>query len=76
MEIVTSWMEQGIEQGIKQGERSLALRILTRKFGDLPASLRSHIDTLTLDQLNNLGEALLDFQTLNDLETWLAQHSH
>jgi hypothetical protein len=76
MEIVTSWMEQGIEKGIEKGERSLALRILTRKFGDLPAPLRCRIATLSLDQLNNLGEDLLDFQTLNDLETWLAQQSH
>jgi hypothetical protein len=68
MEIVTSWMEQG--------ERSLALRILTRKFGELPATLRSRIDALTIDQLNHLGEDLLDFQALSDLETWLAQQSN
>jgi hypothetical protein len=54
----------------------MALRILTRKLGDIPASLRCRIETLTLDQLNNLGEALLDFQTLSDLETWLAQQAH
>jgi predicted transposase/invertase (TIGR01784 family) len=57
----------------EEGERSLALRILTRKLGDIPASLCCRIDTLTLDQLNQLGEDLLDFQTLSDLETWLAQ---
>jgi hypothetical protein len=72
MEIVTSWMQTGIEQG----ERSLALRQLTRKFGELRATLRSRIDALTIDQLNHLGEDLLDFQTLNDLETWLAQQSN
>jgi hypothetical protein len=41
--------------------------------GELPESLRSAIHTLTLNQLNNLGEDLLDFQTPSDLETWLAQ---
>ncbi|TVP67175.1 MAG: DUF4351 domain-containing protein, partial [Nodularia sp. (in: Bacteria)] len=28
-------------------------------------------ETLTLEQLENLGEALLDFTTLLDLEAWL-----
>jgi hypothetical protein len=56
--------------------RSLIIRQLTRKLGDIPASLRCRIDTLTLDQLNQLGEDLLDFQTPSDLETWLAQQSH
>jgi hypothetical protein len=68
-------IEQGIERGIEQGERSLILRLLTRKFGELPDSLQSPMDRLTLSQLENLGEALLDFATLTDLETWLAQNS-
>jgi predicted transposase YdaD len=68
-------IERGMERGIEQGERSLVLRLLTRKFGNLPDSLRSPIDQLSLSQLENLGEALLDFVTLTDLEAWLAQKS-
>jgi predicted transposase YdaD len=71
MEIVTSWMEQGIERGIEQGERSLILRQLSRRVGELPDALRSQINTLSVPQLEALGEALLDFSSLADLEAWL-----
>jgi predicted transposase YdaD len=69
MKIVTSWMEEGIEQG----ERSLIFRLLNRRVGKLPEQVRSHIDTLPIAQLEALGEALLDFSGLSDLEAWLAE---
>ncbi len=56
-----------------EGERSLILRQLTRHVGALPDSARSHIDTLAISQLEALGEALLDFSNLDDLEAWLMQ---
>jgi hypothetical protein len=71
MQIVTSWMEQGIEQGIEQGERSLILRLLNRRFGSLTSEIESQIRTLSLSQLEALGEALLDFSVLSDLQHWL-----
>ncbi|WP_139294421.1 DUF4351 domain-containing protein, partial [Microcystis aeruginosa] len=33
--------------------------------------LSPKIRSLSLEQLENLGEALLDFQSLQDLEQWL-----
>jgi hypothetical protein len=30
------------------------------------------IETLSLEQLENLGEALLDFQAIADLEAWFS----
>lgn len=54
--------------------RSLALRLLTRQIGDLPDAARSQVEVLSLTQLESLGEALLDFSSLPDLETWLAEH--
>lgn len=73
MEIVTSWMERGIEQGL-QRERALILRQLTRRVGELPDSSQSQIDALAISQLEALGEALLDFASLADLEAWLKEN--
>jgi predicted transposase YdaD len=70
MQIVTSWMEQGIEQG----ERSLILRQLTRRVGPVPDRLTATIQSLSLTQLDALGEALLDFTGLADVEVWLQRH--
>jgi hypothetical protein len=40
--------------------------------GELPQEVRQHIQSLSLEQLENLGEALLDFQGMADLDAWLA----
>lgn len=69
-EIVTSWMRAGIEQG----ERSLILLQLNRQVGEISEILRSRLDSLSIEQLEALGEALLDFRTIADLETWLQPH--
>ena len=61
----------GEQRGIEQGERSLILRQLTRKVGDIPQELRSQVEQLSLTQLESLGEALLDFSTRQDLIAWL-----
>ncbi len=81
MEIVTSWMREGMEQGMERGmergaerERALVLRQLTRRVGEIPTSFRSPLDLLSLEQLEVLGEALLDFTTIADLEAWLQNH--
>lgn len=59
------------QEGRQEGEQSLILRQLTRRVGELPDNVRSRIDNLALEQLENLGEALLDFRSIEDLEVWL-----
>jgi hypothetical protein len=54
-----------------QDEHALILRQLTRRLGELPADLRSQVEALPLAQLEALGEALLDFTGLSDLQAWL-----
>jgi predicted transposase YdaD len=60
-------------EGREEGERSLILRLLPRRVGEVPESIRVQINTLSLTQLESLAEALLDFSNLSDLETWLAE---
>jgi hypothetical protein len=64
MEFVTSW-------GVR-AERSLVLRQLNRKVGQLPDVVLEQVESLPIEQLETLAEALLDFTTLADLESWLA----
>jgi hypothetical protein len=65
--------ERGIQEG-QQGERALILRLLARKVGKLPAATHKKVETLPLAQLEALGEALLDFTSLADLQTWLEEN--
>jgi hypothetical protein len=56
-------------------KRSLILRLLTRRVGELPQDVLDRVEILSLEQLENLGEALLDFTTIDDLHTWLERLS-
>jgi predicted transposase YdaD len=70
--------EEGLLEGEQRGvqrEKSLILRQLTRRVGELSQEVRSRIESLPLEQLENLGEALLDFQGMADLEAWINQQS-
>ncbi len=81
---VAKGIAQGITQGIAQdtviglvqgtviGQRSLILRLLHRQVGTLPDALQSQVAQLSVTQLEALGEALLDFSALADLEQWLS----
>lgn len=64
--------ETRVYREIKEEEAlSLILRLLTRRVGELPQQVRERVETLSLEQLENLGEALLDFTTVADLQVWL-----
>lgn len=75
MTIVTSWMEEGLQQGLQQEQAGLVLRLLTRRFSELPLTIPQQIGQLSTDQLGMLAEVLLDFSTLDDLNAWLQQHA-
>jgi Domain of unknown function (DUF4351) len=62
------------EFGFERDERSLVLRLLTRRLGELTPETEFQIRTLSLPQLEELGEALLDFSKPSDLSEWLQLH--
>jgi hypothetical protein len=67
-------IRQETRQEARQEEgRSLVLRLLNRRVGTLPETIQTQVETLPLERLEMLGEALLDFTGLADLENWLAQ---
>jgi Domain of unknown function (DUF4351) len=66
--------EQATESRVRQeAERSLVLRQLNRRVGTLPEAIQTQVAALPLERLEALGEDLLDFTNLADLENWLAQ---
>jgi len=75
MKIVTSWMQEGLEQGRQEGrqegEIAVITRLLSRKFGAMDAELQERLRQLSIAQLEDLAEFLLDFSTKADLINWL-----
>jgi hypothetical protein len=74
-QVYLEWKQQTRQEGIECGERTMILRILTHRVGELPAEVRSHLDRLSVPQLENLADTLLDFSNLTDLTQWLATHA-
>ena len=64
-------VEVGRQEGLLAGEADLILRQLTRKYGALTPEVNQQIKALTIAELGDLGEALLDFVEISDLENWL-----
>lgn len=65
-------LQEGEQRGRTEGERSLVLRQLSRRVGTLPANVEAQVQALDLPRLEALGESLLDFMGLDDLDAWLA----
>ena len=67
-------LQKGLQQGLQQGlqrERRLIMRLLERLIGKLSAKSRKQIEELDVDQLEELGEALVDFGGEKDLTAWI-----
>jgi len=76
-EIQQQAKQQGREEGIQEGlqrEINLVLRQLARRLGQSAPEVLEQIQQLPVAQLEELGEALLDFTSVQDLTDWLQGH--
>jgi hypothetical protein len=51
--------------------QALILRQLTRRIGNVTPAMQAQVQALSLNQLESLGEELLDFSEPSDLTTWI-----
>ena len=65
--------EEGREEG-REATANIITRQLRKRLGELPQEVRSVILGLSLSMLEELGEALLDFTSVADLQAWLEEH--
>lgn len=71
MPSVRSWIEEGREQGIQEGELAVIMVQLTRIIGQIEPHLQKRLSELSTWKLEILAEALLDFSQREDLLVWL-----
>ena len=67
-------VQEGKIEGKIEGETLLIIRQLNRRIGEINSELIAKIQKLSLEKLEMLGEELLDFTKLDDLESWLNQN--
>jgi predicted transposase YdaD len=67
--------QEGEARGEARGEvrwkRELLIKQLTRRVGVLSAETTGRIEGLSLERVEDLGVALLDFASVDDLVGWL-----
>jgi predicted transposase YdaD len=61
------------DEGAMRHARSLVLKLLTRKVGGISDHILNQLNLLSLEQLDTLGEALLEFDSITDLTNWLEE---
>ena len=71
--ILREGRQEGRQEGRKEGLVAIVLRLLTHKFGTLPPKLHTRITRLHIPRLESLAEAILDFQSIADLELWFSK---
>jgi predicted transposase YdaD len=64
-------LQEGRQEGRQEEGLSLVLRLLTRRVGVLTPELEAQVRSLSLTQIEELSEALLDFTDISDLRAWL-----
>jgi hypothetical protein len=65
--------EQGLEAGRQQEAAALAVRLRTHRLGRLGVGSRERLSSLTLQQLEQLAENLLDFSEPGHLQAWFVK---
>ena len=70
MQLMTSMRREGIHDG----KETLIARLMEKRLGVVPPEMTARLNTLSSDDLDDLGVAILDFSTLADLESWLSRH--
>lgn len=75
MKYVTTIERMAEARGEARGGKSMILRLLNRRFGGISPVLTEKMEKLSIAQLETLGELILDFTTIDDLELWLTNLS-
>jgi Domain of unknown function (DUF4351) len=63
--------QEGEQRGEQRGKRDMVVKLLTRRVGVLSAEMLGRIEGLSLERVEDLGVALLDFSSVDDLVGWV-----
>src|SRR5262249_39247810 len=64
---IEAGIEAGIEKGEANGRRAVLRELLEARFGELSSAAQERLQMLSLDELNQMGKAILTAKSLVDL---------
>ncbi len=59
--------QDGVAQGVQQGELTVLRRQIEKRFGSIPASVQERLRQLSAQELEDLSVRLLDAKTIEEL---------
>lgn len=75
---IDRWMNKGLREGLQQGNQEAALRItlrlIAKRCGKIDSRTTARVSRLPTEKLEELDEALFDFQGAQDLSEWLKKN--
>ncbi len=71
--IFNQGINQGIHQGIHQGNTAMLSRLMAKKYHISPERLPVQLETLNNDELLELGDRILDWDSFEKVEQWIEQ---
>jgi hypothetical protein len=69
------FIDRWINQGKQESLVNLNLKILTKKFGDSVKLSKSRLEKLSVEELEELGLAVFDFEKIEDFLNWQKAHN-
>ena len=63
-------IEKGIEQGMEKGKADLLIKMLVKKFKNVPNEYREKIKMLHQDTIEVIGMDIFEMNSINDLEKY------
>ncbi|MFN6518294.1 MAG: Rpn family recombination-promoting nuclease/putative transposase [Nostoc sp. CreGUA01] len=59
-------LKQGLEQGLEQGARRQLIRVLQRRFGEIPQQVQTSLETQSIEELENLMDTAIAVSSLDE----------
>ena len=72
---VMAVMNEWVAEAVHKNAKLMAIGLLQRHFGSLTPEFRSAIEQLSIDALNELTLATVDFKDVAEAQAWVAQHA-
>jgi hypothetical protein len=64
---------EGIAEGKAEGQASILLRLLKKKFGFLPVEMENRVMSMPVEKLQELAEAIFDLETIDDVNSFISK---
>ena len=72
--LIQQGVEEGRDLGVEEGKAAILMKQINKRFGRIPPALEHKLRASKTEVVDQFGESLFDFQSLEDVEKWWEKH--